>query len=66
MREFGGEEPGEVARRYVQSTEFADDIRTLTFPTSWALNQLFSYLQQVIRSSNGEKEKINEHDNKLR
>ena len=23
----GGEEPGDVARRYMQSTEFADDIR---------------------------------------
>jgi hypothetical protein len=36
------------------------------FPTSLALNQRFSYLQQVLRSSDGEKEKTNEHDNKLR
>jgi hypothetical protein len=39
---------------------------TLMFPTSLALNQRFSYLQQVLRSSDGEKEKTNEHDNKLR
>jgi len=39
---------------------------TLMFPTSLALNQRFSYRQQVLRSSDGEKEKTNEHDNKLR
>ena len=39
---------------------------TLMFPTSLALNQRFSYLQQVLRSSDGEKEKTNEHDNELR
>jgi len=39
---------------------------TLMFPTSLELNQRFSYLQQVLRSSDGEKEKTNEHDNKLR
>jgi hypothetical protein len=39
---------------------------TLMFPTSLALNQRFSYLQQVLSSSDGKKEKTNEHDNKLR
>ena len=39
---------------------------TSMFPTSLALNQRFSYLQQVLRSSDGQKEKTNEHDNKLR
>src|SRR5262245_13485572 len=38
---------------------------TLTFPTSLALNQRFSYLQQVLRSNDGEKGKANEPDNKL-
>src|SRR3984893_2143814 len=36
---------------------------TLTFPTSWALNQRSSYLQQILRSNDGEKEKKNEHGN---
>ncbi|MDQ2840648.1 MAG: NIPSNAP family protein [Acidobacteriota bacterium] len=29
-----GEDPGEVARRYMQSTEFADDIRNFNVPTT--------------------------------
>jgi hypothetical protein len=60
-----GDEPGEVATRYMQSTEFADDIRDFNVPTSLALNQRFSCLPQVLRSSDGEKEKTNEHDKKL-
>ena len=44
-----GDEPGEVAQRYMQSKEFADDIRTaLMYRTSLALNRRFSYLQQVL------------------
>jgi hypothetical protein len=60
------EDPGEVVRPYMQSTEFADASETLMSSTSLALNQPFLYLQQVLRSSDGEKEKTNEHDNKLR
>jgi hypothetical protein len=40
---------------------------TLTFPTSWALNQRSSYLQRILRSNDGERAgKTNEHGNKLR
>ena len=61
-----GEDPGEVVRRYMQAQNSLTTSETLMFPTSLALNQRFSYLQQVLRSSDGEKEKTNEHDNKLR
>ena len=62
-----GEEPGEVARRYIcKAQNSLTTSETLMFPTSLALNQRFSYLQQVRRSSDGEKDKTNEHDNKLR
>ena len=61
-----GEDPREVARRYMQSTEFAADIRYFNVPTSLALNQRFLYLQQVLRSDDGVGEKTNEYDNKLR
>ena len=50
------------------STEFANSLttsETLMFPTSLTLNQRFSYLKQVLRSSDEEKEKINGHENKL-
>ncbi len=30
-----GEEPGKVARRYMQSSEFAEDVRTLMYQYRW-------------------------------
>jgi hypothetical protein len=43
-----GEEPGEVARWYMQSTEFAEDIRN--YQTSLALNRQSSYLHNKLPS----------------
>src|SRR5215831_13381805 len=40
-----GEEPGELVRRYMQSAEFAADIRGFDYQTSLALNRQSSYLQ---------------------
>jgi len=52
-----GDDPGEVARRYMQSTEFASDIRNFNLSDIKGVESTFSYLQKVLRSTDGEKEK---------
>jgi hypothetical protein len=46
-----GDEPGEVARRYMQSKEFAETSGTLMYRTSLALNRQSSYLQRALLSN---------------
>ena len=50
--------------RYMQSAEFANDIRNFTVSDIVGVDRRFSYLQQVLRSSDGRK-KTNEYGNKL-
>ena len=51
-----GEDPGEVARRYVQSTEFAEETSgSLMYQTSLALNRQSSYLQQGLLLNDGKR-----------
>jgi len=60
-----GEDPAKSLGGICRAQNSLTTSETLMFPTSLALNQRFSYLQQVLRSSDGAK-KTNEHDNKLR
>ena len=53
-----GEEPREVVRRYMQSTEFAEDIRNFD-QTSLALNRQSSYLQQAPLLNDGKRKQRN-------
>lgn len=47
-----GTEPGEVVRRYMQSAEFAEDIRDFDVSDILDVNRRFSSLPQARRSSN--------------
>jgi hypothetical protein len=63
-----GEEPGEVARRYMQSTESAEDIRNFDVSDTVGVESaiLIPSTSSPLRGWEEKPERTNEHDNRLR